>query len=150
MRHRQQAQGNKHATFAHHASLVTNLRLRQAESARLNSVLLLMRFVVVLPVAAGPITAATLPGIERLTALENLELESCQLEAFCLLPMTTGLTRVYLESVTLQPEQTQQGGGSGTSQLLQLLARLTALQELRLDSVDGEWPQQQLALYSGG
>jgi hypothetical protein len=36
----------------------------------------------------------------------------------------------------------------GASQLLQLLARLPALQELKLDSVEGDWPQQQLAQYS--
>jgi hypothetical protein len=95
--------------------------------------------------AAEPITAAILPGIERLTALEDLSLFCCNLEP-CLLPMTTGLTRLYLWRVTLQPSQAQQDSALGASQLLQLLARLTALQELRL--ADISWPQQLLAPYS--
>jgi hypothetical protein len=62
--------------------------------------------------------------------------------------MTTGLTRLCLQEVSLQPEQTQQGGALGTSQLLLLLSRLTALRELKLFELYGDWPQQQLAQFS--
>jgi hypothetical protein len=100
--------------------------------------------------AAGQlaITTATLPGIERLTALKDLSIKVCGLEPSCLLPMTTGLTRVYLESVTLQPRQAQQDSELGAAQLLQVLARLTALRQLTLERSTGEWPQQQLSTYS--
>jgi hypothetical protein len=91
---------------------------------------------------ADPISAATLPGIECLTAFEDLSLSSCALEPSCLLPMTTGLTNPYLGSVTLQPKQLQQDSALGASQLLQLLARLTALQHLALEGIGGNWPQE--------
>jgi hypothetical protein len=65
-----------------------------------------------------------------------------QLEPSCLLPMTTGLTRLCLERVTLLPQQDSE---LGASQLLQLLARQTALRELKLKCIEGDWPQQQLA-----
>jgi hypothetical protein len=92
----------------------------------------------------------TLLGIERLTALKDLELSDCDLQPACLLPMTTGLTRLRLADVNLQPrqdefaepEQVQQQSALNASQLLQLLARLTALQELALRNVDCDWPQQ--------
>jgi hypothetical protein len=74
---------------------------------RLHILLLLRRLLLLLPASAsaGPITAATLPGIERLTALEDLLLSYCNLEPSCLLPLTTGLTRLELFFVTLQPHQ---------------------------------------------
>jgi hypothetical protein len=56
--------------------------------------------------------------------------------------MTTGLTSLSLDCVILQPRQAQQGGGLGTSQLLLTLVRLTALQELTLHSIKGDWLQQ--------
>jgi hypothetical protein len=105
-------------------------------------VLLLRRVIVVLPASAGPIIAANLPGIERLTALEDLSVEDCNLHPSCLLPMTAGLTRLNIENVTLRPIQAQQDGDLGASQLLQLLARLTALRELNLEQIGGSWPQQ--------
>jgi hypothetical protein len=97
--------------------------------------------------SAGPITAATLPGIERLTALQDLSLYSCELEPSCLLPMTTGLTRLYLENLTLLP---QLDGTLGTSQLLEVLEWLPALRVLGLVGIAGGWPQQQqeLSAYS--
>jgi hypothetical protein len=99
--------------------------------------------------AAGPVTAATLPGIERLTALKELWFACCDLEPSCLLHMSTGLTDLCLWDVTLnQRLQAQQGDASAASQLLQVLARLPALQELDLHGVSTDWPQQQLALYS--
>jgi hypothetical protein len=102
---------------------------------------------VLLQARAGPITAATLPGIKCLTALNELALYSCELEPSCLLPMATGLTRFCLWGVALQPEEAEQESALGASQLLQLLARQTALRELTLDRIAGDWPQQ-LAAYS--
>jgi hypothetical protein len=96
---------------------------------------------------AGAIPVATLPGIERLTALEDLVLSSCGLETSRLLCMTTGLTNLHLGEVTLDPGQVQQDGESATAQLLQLLARLCSLRELRLHMVADKWPRQ-LSLYS--
>jgi hypothetical protein len=52
-----------------------------------------------------------------------------------------------LKNVTLQPIVAQQDGTLGSSLLLQLLARLTALRTLQL-SVRGDWPQQQLTAHS--
>jgi hypothetical protein len=97
--------------------------------------------------AAESVDATTLPGIERLTALQDLELLGCEVQPACLLRVATGMTRLSLESLTLQPEHVQQEGVLGASQLLQLLARLPVLQELVLGDVDGDWPQQ-LSLYS--
>jgi hypothetical protein len=76
--------------------------------------------------------------------VQNLELVGGDLEPSCLLPLTTGLTRLSLEDIILQPES----GPLGVSQLLQLLAQLTALRDLSLSSIEGDWPQQQLAQYS--
>jgi hypothetical protein len=98
--------------------------------------------------ATVSLTAATLPGIERLTALEDLRLSFCNLEPSCLLPMATGLTRLWLRDVTLRPEQAQQDSALGASQLLRALGRLSNLWELTLSIIDGDWPQQQLAQYS--
>jgi hypothetical protein len=64
-----------------------------------------------------------------------------------LLSMATCLTSLRLEKVSLVPQQMQQDGTSGAARLLQLLARLTALQTLQLDSVASDWPQQ-LSLFS--
>jgi Leucine-rich repeat (LRR) protein len=94
---------------------------------------------------AGDVNTTSLPVIEQLTALEELWLDSCSVESSCLLPMTTGLTSLSLQQIDLQPPE---GQHSGASQLLQLLARLTALQEIILINVEGGWPQQQLAQYS--
>jgi hypothetical protein len=77
-----------------------------------------------------------------MTALQELGLEHCDLEPSCLLPMTTGLTSLYLHHIDLQPIQAQQDGDLGASQLLQLLVRLTALRELSLEQIGGSWPQQ--------
>jgi hypothetical protein len=74
--------------------------------------------------------------------LKDLSIKSCDLEPSCLLPITTGLTRFHLSYVSLEPRQVQQGGAPGTSQLLQLLARLTALRHLDLKRTYGNWPQQ--------
>jgi hypothetical protein len=85
--------------------------------------------------------------MECLTALEDLRLSSCDLEPSCLLSMTAGLTSLSLSYVNLEPRQAQQGGALGASQLLQLLARLSALWTLELRGMVGDWPQQP-ALYS--
>jgi hypothetical protein len=94
---------------------------------------------------AGPVTA--LQGLERLTALKDLTLGGGRIEASCLLSVTTGLTYLNLWDVTLRPKHVQQKSALGTSQLLQLLARLPALRELLMDGVHGDWPQQ-LSLHS--
>jgi hypothetical protein len=62
--------------------------------------------------------------------------------------MTTGLTKLSLYNVALQPHQAQQDSKLGAAQLLQLLARLTALRVLTLTTIKGHWPQQQLSQYS--
>jgi hypothetical protein len=49
-----------------------------------------------------------------------------------------------LQQVTLQPTVAEDAGALGAPQLLQLLARLTALRTLELLNVEGDWPQQQL------
>jgi hypothetical protein len=77
--------------------------------------------------------------------LVDLSLSDSQLDTSCLLPVSTGLTRLYLGDVTLQPSQAQQDSALGVFQLLQLLARLTALRELGLENIAGEWPQQSAA-----
>jgi hypothetical protein len=79
-----------------------------------------------------PLTPDTLPGISRLTALEDLVLQAVDLEPSCLLDMTTGLTRLHLEDVRLQPEQVHMRGDFGAPRLLRVLGRLTALQVLEL------------------
>jgi hypothetical protein len=61
--------------------------------------------------------------------------------------MTTGLTMLKLWGVTLQPSHAQQDSALGASHLLQLLARQTALRELLLINIEGDWPQQ-LAPYA--
>jgi hypothetical protein len=77
--------------------------------------------------------------------LEDLSLNYCDLEPSCLLPLTTGLTRLEVWNSTLLP---QQYSDLGTSQLLQVLARLTALRVLVVDWIHDVWPQQQLTRYS--
>jgi hypothetical protein len=87
-------------------------------------------------------------GIERLTALEDLALPFCTLEPSCLLDTTTCLTMLALDQVDLQPSEAQQDSALGAAQLLQVLARCVALQELRVNIADACWPQQQLSPYS--
>lgn len=91
---------------------------------------------------AGQITADTLPHIERLTALKELAPFGCELEPSCLLSVTTNLTSLHLKDVTLEPLYAEEDGALGMSQLLQVVARLSALRLLVLDSIDGERPQQ--------
>lgn len=77
-----------------------------------------------------PITPAALPGIEHLTALKALSIWNCDhLEPSCLLPLTTGLTSLWLSGNTLQPPEYSP---LGASQLQEVLARLTALRHLDL------------------
>lgn len=85
-----------------------------------------------------------MPGIGRLTALNDLRIRTCDLEPSCLLPITTGLTRLELKDIFLLPsqQQQQQDGEMGGAKLLQLLARLPVLQSLRLVELEGEWPEQ--------
>jgi hypothetical protein len=94
--------------------------------------------------AAGPITAATLPGIERLTALEDLELVSCDLEPACLQSLSARLTSLHVCNVALRPTGSEalQDSVLGSAQLLQVLAPLPALEVLELDRIKGEWLQQ--------
>jgi hypothetical protein len=96
---------------------------------------------------AGPINTTSLPGIERLTALKDLALWSSNLEPSCLLPLATRLTSLDLGCVVVQGLQAS-GVQQGGSQLLQLLARLTALRTLKLSGVHGDWAQQQLSAFS--
>jgi hypothetical protein len=96
---------------------------------------------------AGPVTAATLPGIEQLTALEDLQLFKCVLEPSCLLRLSTGLTSLDLKEVVLEPYEHVNEDALGATQLLQVLARLTALQTLRIFSIGGDLPQE-LSLFS--
>jgi hypothetical protein len=86
---------------------------------------------------------STLPGIECLTALEDLEMVNCGLEPSCLLLLPTSLTRLHLEDAALQPSNST----VAASQLLQALARLPALSFLGLRYVEGWWPEQ-LSAYS--
>jgi hypothetical protein len=90
----------------------------------------------------------TFQNLERLTALQILAPYWCDLEPSCLLSVTTNLTSLRLEKVELQPLQAQHEGALGSSQLLQVVARLSALQNLELNRIEGQWPQQQLSAYS--
>lgn len=92
---------------------------------------------------AGLLSPTTLPGIQCLTALEDLGVSSCGVEPSFLLLMATSLTRLSLEYATLQPSDST----LGASQLLQVLARLPALRLLELRNISGQWPQQ-LPAYS--
>jgi hypothetical protein len=68
--------------------------------------------------------------------------------------MAGGLTHLVLDDIGLLPlqqqqqQQQQQDGETGWAKLLQLLARLPALQLMRLADLEAEWPQQLSAFSS--
>lgn len=81
----------------------------------------------------GTVTLVDLPGIERLTALQDLWLTDINLEPACLLRMTTCLTELRLDLVFLQRD--------AAPQLLQLLAQLPALRVLQVTNSSIDHPQ---------
>lgn len=95
------------------------------------------------PAGRIDLTTKTLPGLEQLTALEALQLLHTHLQPSCLLSVTTGLTKLRVDRALIQPH-----AGGSTAPMLQLLARLPALHTLDLRHIVGNWPQQQLAVYS--